>query len=198
MHPTSTRNEFLRLRVLGLSFASIARRLGVSKPTLITWSRKAKPQISAAVAEDTQRHLKAIDDEVARQLDDLTKRHNAFQQELLSRALRHATTAQIETLAGEYRQQIEQLKAATNGSDPPPHAQSPPAASANDVASLHGSTDSAPSAPQPATAPVTPEASVGDQPSTTTTTHIQGAPLPSQSKIQNPKSKIPPPEPIRT
>ena len=43
MHPVSTRSEFLRLRVQGRSLSSIARQLGVSKPTLIAWNRDAQP-----------------------------------------------------------------------------------------------------------------------------------------------------------
>ena len=54
MHPASTRNEFLRLRIAGLSFARIARQLGVSKPTLIAWSRASKPELDSgrAAAQD--------------------------------------------------------------------------------------------------------------------------------------------------
>jgi len=52
MHSPSTHNEFLRLRVRGLSLAAIGRRLGISKPTLAKWNRKAQSEINAAVVAD--------------------------------------------------------------------------------------------------------------------------------------------------
>jgi hypothetical protein len=145
MHPTATHNEFLRLRVQGLSFASIARRLGVSKPTLLAWNRKAKPDLAARIAEDHERNLKAIDDEVARQLADLTRRHNFLKQELLSRAFRDVPTPHVETLAGEYHQQIENLKRSASlvavGKD---QALSAPDSSAQPSAQLPVAPDSSP------------------------------------------------------
>ena len=51
MHSASTRNDFLRLRIAGLSFARIARQLGVSKPTLIAWSRASQPELDSGRAE---------------------------------------------------------------------------------------------------------------------------------------------------
>src|SRR5437899_275373 len=51
VHSLATRNEFLRLRIAGLSFSRIARQLGVSKPTLIAWSRASQPELDSACAE---------------------------------------------------------------------------------------------------------------------------------------------------
>src|SRR5437016_14545852 len=51
MHPASTRQEFLRLRVQGLSFARISRQLGVSKPTLIAWSRQSRKEIASRLVD---------------------------------------------------------------------------------------------------------------------------------------------------
>ncbi|HWX20496.1 MAG TPA: transposase [Candidatus Binatia bacterium] len=155
MHPTATRNEFLRLRVLGLSFASIARRLGVSKPTLIAWSRKAKPDLAARIAEDHQHTLKAIDDEVAQQRADLTRRHNFLKQELLSRAFRDIPTPHIETLAGEYQQQIENLKSSADfqsavspiSNRQPSDVQPPPPTTPGLPDASHSNAPSAPAAP---------------------------------------------------
>ena len=110
MHSTATHNEFLRLRVQGLSLASIGRRLGVSKPTLIAWNRQSQPEIDTRIAQDQQRFLKSIDDTVAEQLADLTRRYNFLKQELVSRSLRNIPTSHIETLAGEYNQKIQNLK----------------------------------------------------------------------------------------
>jgi hypothetical protein len=120
MHPTSTHNEFVRLRVQGLSFAAIlrvqglsfaaiARRLGVSKPTLISWSKGVKPLLAASIAQEQQRAISDAARTVNQQLADLTRRHHALKQELLSRAFHDIPTAHIETLAGEYNQQIQNL-----------------------------------------------------------------------------------------
>jgi hypothetical protein len=51
MHSIATRNEFLRLRIAGLSFARISRQLGVSKPTLIAWSRAPQPELDSGYSE---------------------------------------------------------------------------------------------------------------------------------------------------
>src|SRR5438128_8702205 len=71
MHPTTTRNEFLRLRVQGLSFARIARQLGVSKPTLIEWSRQCRLEIDARALEDQHRVRQEITTSAHQQIADL-------------------------------------------------------------------------------------------------------------------------------
>jgi len=43
----AVRERFVELRAAGWSLARIAGELGVSKPTLIKWSREAAPEISA-------------------------------------------------------------------------------------------------------------------------------------------------------
>jgi transcriptional regulator with XRE-family HTH domain len=110
MHSTATFDEFLRLRLQGLSFARIARRLGVSKPTLIQWNRKAKPDLNSRSRQHLDAVLKSIDDSHAQLLADLERRHLALRQVLLTRALRDVPTPEIEALAGEYHQQIQNLK----------------------------------------------------------------------------------------
>src|SRR5207244_1246551 len=105
MHPASTRNEFLRLRIAGLSFARIARHLGVSKPTLIAWSRASRSQLDSGHA-DAQEHLQDEITTANQQLAEIKRRHNALRQELFSRSLSDIPTICIETLAGELRQRI--------------------------------------------------------------------------------------------
>jgi len=112
MYSSSTRNEFLRLRIAGLSFARIARQLGVSKPTLIAWSRVSQPELDSARAEVQQR----LQEEVTsanQELAEIKRRHRALRQELLSRSLRDVPTACIETLAGELHKRIEHLESTT-------------------------------------------------------------------------------------
>jgi len=118
MHSPSTRNEFLRLRVQGLSLASIGRQLHVSKPTLIAWSRKSQTEIESRTFENQQRDKQEIASSASDQHAELVRKRNALRQELLSRSLRDVPTEALETLAGELRQRIEHLESATNGDQP--------------------------------------------------------------------------------
>ena len=117
MHSPAIRNEFLRLRIQGLSLASIGRRLGVSKPTLIAWSRQSQPEIDTRAAEDQQRVEQELAEGVTQELADLTRKLVALRQELFSRALRDIPTVHLETLSGELRQRVEFLQFA-NGCAP--------------------------------------------------------------------------------
>ncbi len=45
MTNTDQQNEFIELRARGLSFDKIVEKIGVSKPTLIDWSRKLSDDI---------------------------------------------------------------------------------------------------------------------------------------------------------
>ena len=110
MHSIATRNEFLRLRIAGLSFARIARQLGVSKPTLIAWSRASQPQLDSGRTEAEQRPQDEISTSANQELAELKKRHHALRQELLSRSLRDIPTSCLETLAGKLHNRIEQIE----------------------------------------------------------------------------------------
>ena len=109
MHPASTRNEFLRLRISGLSFARIARQLGVSKPTLIAWSRAGKPELDSGCAEVHDQAQDEISTTANQELADIKRRDHALRQELFSRALHDIPTSCLETLAGELHNRIEHL-----------------------------------------------------------------------------------------
>src|SRR5437660_8529642 len=98
MHSIATRNEFLRLRIAGLSFARIARQLRVSKPTLIAWSRASQPQLDSGRAEVQDQAQDEISTSANRELAEIKKRHRALRQELFSRSLRDIPTSCIETL----------------------------------------------------------------------------------------------------
>jgi len=119
MRSQSIRADFLRLRVQGLSLATIGRQLGVSKPTLIKWNRQAQSDINSAIAADLQRISLEVATIASNQLADLNKRLNALKQDLLSRSLHDIPTPVLETLAGDLRQQIESLKSVTHSSHPP-------------------------------------------------------------------------------
>jgi hypothetical protein len=113
MHPHSIRADFLRLRVQGLSLATIGRQLSISKPTLIKWNREAQSEIGVAIAADQQLTYQEIATTASEQLGDLNKKLHAIKQELLSRSLRDISTSVLETLAGDLRQKIESLTSVT-------------------------------------------------------------------------------------
>src|SRR5438552_2383446 len=110
MHPASTHNEFLRLRIAGLSFARIARQLGVSKPTLIAWSRASQAELNSGRVEAQDEAQDEISTTANQELAEIKRRHHALRQELFSRSLRDIPTSSIETLSGELRQRIEHLE----------------------------------------------------------------------------------------
>ena len=107
MHPNSVRNEFIRLRVHGVSLASIARQLGVSKPTLIKWNRQSRPEIASGVAAARERAQNQAASNAADEIADLTRKYHALKQELLSRAFRDVPTSHLELLAGEFRKRLD-------------------------------------------------------------------------------------------
>src|SRR2546427_3857369 len=101
MHSIATPNEFLRLPIAALSFARIARQLGVSKPTLIAWSRASQRELDSGRAEAHQRLQEEISTTANQELAETKRRHHALRQELFSRSLRDIPTSCLETLAGE-------------------------------------------------------------------------------------------------
>jgi len=119
MYPTTKHDEFLRLRVQGVSLASIGRRPGISKPTIIKWQRKFRAEITAAAESERQRTREAlaIPDEIA----GLNRKLAALKQELLSRALRDTPTAHLETLAGQIQQRLDSLKPTSEDEPIPLH-----------------------------------------------------------------------------
>ena len=116
MHSPATRNEFLRLRIAGLSFARIARQLGVSKPTLIAWSRASQRELDSGHAEAQDCAQDEISTNANQELAELERRHGALRQELFSRALHDIPTSCLETLAGELHKRIEHLEQSFSGS----------------------------------------------------------------------------------
>jgi hypothetical protein len=120
MHPASTRNEFLRLRVQGLSLACISRRLHVSKPTLIAWSRQAQPEIAARLIDSAQTGKQELANCVTEELADLTRKLNGVKQELFSRSVRKHPTAALEAAAGDLRRRIDHLESLKSPSDAKP------------------------------------------------------------------------------
>src|SRR5262245_51145046 len=127
MHPNSIRNEFIRLRVHGVSLARIGRQLGVSKPTLIKWNRQFRPEIASSVAAARQRAQGRAVSNAADKIAELTRKYDALKQELLSRALRDVPTSHLEHLAGDFRNRLDSLNAqvgttSTSSQNEPPES----------------------------------------------------------------------------
>ena len=66
MYDTEVKDQFVELRAQGKSFASISEALGVSKPTLIEWSREKSEELN---------NLTAINQEAMRERFRITKEH---------------------------------------------------------------------------------------------------------------------------
>src|SRR5947209_8063338 len=96
MYSTDTKNEFLKLRAHGLSFARISAKLKVSKPTLLGWNRQYLSQYQSPRCLE----LKAIEESLPQQelLRCLTNLRG-IEQELASRGLRDIPTEQLRQFA---------------------------------------------------------------------------------------------------
>lgn len=121
MHPTSVRQEFLRLRSQGLSLASIGRRLGASKPTLIKWNRQSQSEIAAQITANRQSVHAEIASATNQEITELTRRLEGLKQELFSRAVREISTPTLEALAGQLRQRLDFLQSNPSSAAASPH-----------------------------------------------------------------------------
>lgn len=113
MKSPSERERFVELRAQGKSFTAIAEEIGVSKTTLITWSREMQEQI---------KNLCAIHEEALCERYRLTKHHEletlsqqleAVETELAKRELADLPTGKLYgilfKLMGEARERREPL-----------------------------------------------------------------------------------------
>jgi len=108
MHDDKTIQRFIELRASGWTYARLMTELGVSKPTLIAWSRKHQFQIQ---------NLKAIELEALSEqwLASITARVNSLgeqlrkvEAELARREPADLSTPQLFALARNLRRQIQQ------------------------------------------------------------------------------------------
>src|SRR5262245_57837081 len=106
MHDDKTVQRFIDLRVQGRSFARLAAELGVSKPTLIAWSRKHQHPIANLVAIDPEARLNqllATSEERLRQLADQLR---AAEAELAKRDLTALSTGRLLSHLESLRRQV--------------------------------------------------------------------------------------------
>lgn len=95
MKDSSHKERFVELRAQGKSFATIAEEIGVSKPTLITWSRELGERVQ---------NLRAINDEALiekyrltkeREIKTLSHQLEAVEKELATRSLADIPTEKL-------------------------------------------------------------------------------------------------------
>lgn len=107
MHDEKTVQRFIELRAAGWTFARLTTELGVSKPTLIAWSRKHRFQIHnlKAIEMETlsQKWLASVTDRV----NQLGVQLQAVDALLKQRDLSQLTTPQLLALSRQLREEIE-------------------------------------------------------------------------------------------
>ena len=102
-----TVQQFIELRSQGISFARIAKKLGVAKSTLILWSHEHQHLIKNLRAiewEDFVDQILASKQERMKSLSDQLRRLEA---ELASRDLASIPTPRLQSMAEQLRRRIE-------------------------------------------------------------------------------------------
>ena len=107
MHTTQTKNEFVKLRAQGWSFARISFHLHVSKPTLLAWNRQHLSQLQSPGALE----LKAIQEILLPEAELLRciTQIRVIEQELASRTLQKVPTDQLHRFATLLHGRITEL-----------------------------------------------------------------------------------------
>ena len=123
MHSLDTRNQFLKLRVQGLSFNRIAAEIGVSKPTLIAWSRQRHAEIQAQQSDSRFARDEALKFSHEREVAELTHKAGVIRQELNSRLLQNIPTEQLHALLERIQHKLQHLEAVKKTALPDPPIQ---------------------------------------------------------------------------
>jgi hypothetical protein len=129
MHSIETRNAFLKLRVQGWSFARISAHIGVSKPTLIDWSRRRSPEMQSLKNSQTESQNESLQATSDAEAHRLTIFLSSLRQELLSREFRSTSTEQLQSLISRLERQFDALQSVKKIQLATP--QKPPLAEAN-------------------------------------------------------------------
>jgi septation ring formation regulator EzrA len=99
MKDPELKEQFVELRATGVSFASIAERLDVSKTTLIAWSK----EMQAEVANLQQVHLEALREKhrvgAEHRMQMFSKQLGAIEAELDKRSLEGVPTEKLVNMA---------------------------------------------------------------------------------------------------
>lgn len=110
MKDLATKEQFVELRSQGLSFASIADQIGVSKATLINWSKEMQDSIGNL----RQLHLDSIREKhrlgVERRMEIFGTQMNAIEQEIATRDLTELPTARLYDILIKLTKEVQQLE----------------------------------------------------------------------------------------
>lgn len=108
MKDEQTQQQFIQLRATGRSFAAIARKLNVSKPTLIGWSRKFRFDIQNLRAIETEALAERFIADCMVRARHLADQLKAIESELAKRNLADISTSRLFQLAETLRRQLQQ------------------------------------------------------------------------------------------
>jgi hypothetical protein len=108
MHSSEKINRFIELRAQGWTFTRIMTELDVTKPTLITWSRKHQFDIQNARVIELEALREKWLTSTAERVSALGERLRLVEAELAGRDLSALTTPQLMFAARNLRRQIEQ------------------------------------------------------------------------------------------
>ncbi len=106
MKDQPVQSQFIQLRALGRSFASIARELDVSKPTLIAWSRKFRFEIQNLRAIEDEALLEQVCAARDARIRSLAGQLKAIEAELAGRDFASVPTPRLFGLAESLRRQL--------------------------------------------------------------------------------------------
>jgi hypothetical protein len=106
MHDDKTVQRFIELRSQGRTYAQLMTELGVSKPTLIAWSRKHQFQIQNLRAIELEALASQWLDTVTERVKALGEQLRKVETELATREVKDLSTAQLYSLARSLRRQI--------------------------------------------------------------------------------------------
>src|SRR5437867_3735551 len=109
MHSPETKNQFIELRAQGLTLARIASQLGVSKRTLVDWSRQCQSEIRSLHAVELEAlHEKLLGSHEA-ELSRMVNHLNIIHRELAKRNFMTVSTEKLLQLSLSLRREIRDL-----------------------------------------------------------------------------------------
>lgn len=118
MHDEKTVQRFIELRAQGRTYVQLMAELGVSKPTLIAWSRKHQFQIQNLRAIELEAVADQWLDSIANRVRGLGEQLRQVEAELSTRAVKDLSTTQLYALARSLRRQIGELTGAVQFTSP--------------------------------------------------------------------------------
>lgn len=101
--------EFVNLRASGLSYEAIAQQLGVSKQTIVNWSKAMRSEIKNAQVIRTDALLKSFSLEHAARIERLCKMIKKLNDELDHRDFSELSTKDIIELASKLLTQLNTI-----------------------------------------------------------------------------------------